>query len=203
MKKMLIVAALAITAPAAIAQFPGIKLDTKAVEQAAKKDADKAAKEAEKAAKKDADKAAKAALKANLVDTLALPRGDAKAPTTFLSLSAALASAELDKALKGPGPFTLFAPSDAAFAKIPEADLAALLADKAKLTALLQGHVVAGAVPAKAVKAGKVKTLGGAEVDVAIVDGKVSFGGANVVMTDIEATNGVVHVIDTVVMPKP
>ena len=198
MKKLMIVACLASFAVPAVAQFPGIKLDTKAIEKAAKKDGDKAAKEAEKAAKDGA----RAALKADLIDTLALPRGDAKVPTTFLKLAAALSSAELDKALKGPGPFTLFAPSDAAFSTISEVDLAALLADKAKLTALLQSHVVAGALHAKDLKAGKLKSFGGADIAVTIADGKASFGGAHVVMTDIEATNGVVHVIDAVVMPK-
>jgi hypothetical protein len=92
MKKLMIVACLASFAVPAVAQFPGIKLDTKAIEKAVKKDGDKAAKEAEKTAKDGA----RAALKADLIDTLALPRGDAKVPTTFLKLSAALSSAELD-----------------------------------------------------------------------------------------------------------
>jgi uncharacterized surface protein with fasciclin (FAS1) repeats len=119
----------------------------------------------------------------------------------FKTLATALQVAGLVDTLKGKGPFTVFAPTDAAFAKIPKAQLDALLADKAKLTAVLTYHVVAGKVMAKDVKAGKVKTVQGAELTVA-TSGGVMVDGARVTATDITADNGVIHVIDTVVMPK-
>jgi uncharacterized surface protein with fasciclin (FAS1) repeats len=103
--------------------------------------------------------------------------------------------------LKGKGPFTVFAPTDEAFAKIPKADLDALLKDKAKLTAVLTYHVVPGRVMAKDVKAGKVKTVQGSELTVATMGG-VTVDNAKVIKTDIAASNGVIHVIDTVVLPK-
>ena len=119
----------------------------------------------------------------------------------FKTLATALRAAGLIDTLKGKGPFTVFAPTDAAFAKIPKAQLDALLADKAKLTAVLTYHVVAGKVMAKDVKAGKVKTVQGSELTVTTMGG-VQVDGAKVVKTDITADNGVIHVIDTVVMPK-
>ena len=106
------------------------------------------------------------------------------------------------KTLKGKGPFTVFAPTDAAFAKVPKADLDALLADKAKLAAVLTYHVVPGKVMAKDVKAGKVKTVQGSELTVATDGGGVMVDNAKVVKTDIVADNGVIHVIDSVVLPK-
>lgn len=118
----------------------------------------------------------------------------------FKTLATALQAAGLVDTLKGPGPFTVFAPTDAAFAKIPKAQLDALLADKAKLTAVLTYHVVPGKVMAKDVKAGKVKTVQGKELTVATTGG-VMVDNAKVVQTDIAADNGVIHVIDTVVMP--
>jgi uncharacterized surface protein with fasciclin (FAS1) repeats len=120
----------------------------------------------------------------------------------FNTLAAALDKAGLVSTLKGKGPFTVFAPTDAAFAKVPKADLDALLADKAKLTAVLTYHVVAGNVMAKDVKPGKVKTLQGSELTLATSDGGVTVDGAHVVKADIVADNGVIHVIDSVVMPK-
>jgi len=119
----------------------------------------------------------------------------------FKTLATALQAAGLIDTLKGKGPFTVFAPTDAAFAKIPKAQLDALLADKAKLTAVLTYHVVAGKVMAKDVKAGKVKTVQGAELTVATTGG-VMVDSAKVTATDIVADNGVIHVIDSVVMPK-
>ena len=119
----------------------------------------------------------------------------------FKTLATALQAAGLIDTLKGKGPFTVFAPTDAAFAKIPKADLDALLADKAKLTAVLTYHVVAGKVMAKDVKAGKVKTVQGSELTVATAGG-VMVDNAKVTSTDIVADNGVIHVIDTVVIPK-
>jgi uncharacterized surface protein with fasciclin (FAS1) repeats len=120
----------------------------------------------------------------------------------FKTLAAALEKADLVSTLKGKGPFTVFAPTDAAFAKVPKADLDALLADKAKLTAVLTYHVVAGNVMAKDVKPGKVKTVQGSELTLATSDGGVKVDGAQVVKADIVADNGVIHVIDSVVMPK-
>ncbi|MBK7005005.1 MAG: fasciclin domain-containing protein [Burkholderiales bacterium] len=119
----------------------------------------------------------------------------------FKTLATALGAAGLVDTLKGKGPFTVFAPTDAAFAKIPKADLDALLKDKAKLTAVLTYHVVAGKVMAADVKAGKVKTVQGSELTVATKDG-VTVDGAKVSATDIVADNGVIHVIDSVIMPK-
>ncbi|MCZ8236733.1 MAG: fasciclin domain-containing protein [Inhella sp.] len=119
----------------------------------------------------------------------------------FKTLATALQAAGLVDTLKGKGPFTVFAPTDAAFAKIPKAQLDALLADKAKLTAVLTYHVVPGKVMAKDVKAGKVKTVQGGELTLGTTGG-VTVDGAKVVQADIAADNGVIHVIDTVVLPK-
>jgi uncharacterized surface protein with fasciclin (FAS1) repeats len=119
----------------------------------------------------------------------------------FKTLATALQAAGLVETLKGKGPFTVFAPTDEAFAKIPKADLDALLKDKAKLTAVLTYHVVPGKVMAKDVKAGKVKTVQGSELTVATMGG-VTVDNAKVIKTDIAASNGVIHVIDTVVLPK-
>lgn len=119
----------------------------------------------------------------------------------FKTLATALQAAGLVDTLKGKGPFTVFAPTDAAFAKVPKADLDALLADKAKLTAVLTYHVVPGKVMAKDVKAGKVKTVQGGEITVATAGG-VTVDGAKVSATDIVADNGVIHVIDSVIIPK-
>jgi len=120
----------------------------------------------------------------------------------FNTLAAALDKAGLVATLKGKGPFTVFAPTDAAFAKVPKADLDALLADKAKLTAVLTYHVVPGSVMAKDVKPGKVKTVQGSELTLATSGGGVTVDGAQVVKADIVADNGVIHVIDNVVLPK-
>ena len=119
----------------------------------------------------------------------------------FKTLAAALTAAGLVDTLKGKGPFTVFAPTDAAFAKIPKADLDALLADKAKLSAVLTYHVVGAKVMTKDVKAGKVKTVQGSELTIATTGG-VMVDGAKVTATDIVADNGVIHVIDTVVLPR-
>jgi uncharacterized surface protein with fasciclin (FAS1) repeats len=119
----------------------------------------------------------------------------------FKTLATALGAAGLVDSLKGKGPFTVFAPTDAAFAKIPKADLDALLKDKAKLTAVLTYHVVPGKVMAADVKAGSVKTVQGSNLTVTTAGG-VKVNNANVVKTDIVTSNGVIHVIDTVVIPK-
>ena len=125
----------------------------------------------------------------------------AVAAGSFKTLAAALTAAGLIDTLKGPGPFTVFAPTDEAFAKVPKAALDALLADKAKLTAVLTYHVVPGKVMAKDVKAGKVKTVQGSEITLTTANG-LMVDGAKVVKTDIAADNGVIHVIDSVIMPK-
>ncbi|MBK8104139.1 MAG: fasciclin domain-containing protein [Betaproteobacteria bacterium] len=125
----------------------------------------------------------------------------AVAAGNFKTLATALQAAGLVDTLKGPGPFTVFAPTDAAFAKIPKADLDALLKDKAKLTAVLTYHVVPGKVMAADVKAGPVKTVQGGSLTVATMGG-VTVNQAKVTATDIVADNGVIHVIDSVVMPK-
>ena len=120
---------------------------------------------------------------------------------SFKTLATALGAAGLVETLKGKGPFTVFAPTDEAFAKIPKADLEALLKDKAKLTAVLTYHVVPGKVMAADVKAGKVKTVQGSDITVT-TKGGVMVNKAKVIKTDIVADNGVIHVIDTVIMPK-
>jgi uncharacterized surface protein with fasciclin (FAS1) repeats len=125
----------------------------------------------------------------------------AVAAGSFKTLATALTAAGLVDTLKGKGPFTVFAPTDDAFAKIPKADLDALLKDKAKLTAVLTYHVVPGKVMAADVKAGKVKTVQGSDLTVTTAGG-VKVNDAHVVKADIVADNGVIHVIDTVVMPK-
>ncbi|MCR5867048.1 MAG: fasciclin domain-containing protein [Aquincola tertiaricarbonis] len=133
------------------------------------------------------------AMAADIVDT-------AVSAGSFKTLVAAVQAAGLVDTLKGPGPFTVFAPTDEAFAKVPKAQLDALLKDKAALTKVLTYHVVPGKVMAADVKAGKVKTVQGSELTVSTTGG-VMVDKAKVVKTDIAASNGVIHVIDTVVMP--
>ena len=131
---------------------------------------------------------------ADIVDT-AVKAGN------FKTLVAAVQAAGLVDTLKGPGPFTVFAPTDEAFAKIPKATLDGLLKDKAALTKILTYHVVAGKVMAKDVKAGNVKTVQGSDITLATAGG-VTVNGAKVVAADVAADNGVIHAIDTVIMPK-
>lgn len=124
---------------------------------------------------------------------------------SFKTLATALTAAGLVATLQGPGPFTVFAPSDAAFAKLPKATLDALLKDKAALTSVLTYHVVSGNVAAKDIIAKgsmKAKTVNGDEVDVQVRGGKVYVNGAQVVSADVAASNGVIHVIDTVLLPS-
>ena len=119
----------------------------------------------------------------------------------FKTLATALQAAGLVDTLKGEGPFTVFAPTDEAFAKIPRADLAALLEDKARLTRVLTYHVVAGKVMAADVaKLSEAKTVEGQSVKIDTSSG-VKVDGANVVKADILASNGVIHVIDAVILP--
>ncbi|HEX5388566.1 MAG TPA: fasciclin domain-containing protein [Burkholderiaceae bacterium] len=135
-----------------------------------------------------------AAQAADIVDT-------AVSAGSFKTLVTAVQAAGLVDTLKGTGPFTVFAPTDEAFAKIPKDKLDALLKDKAALTKVLTYHVVPGKVMAADVKAGKVKTVQGSELTVSTMGG-VKVDAANVVKTDVVASNGVIHVIDTVVMPQ-
>ena len=128
----------------------------------------------------------------------------AVAAGSFKTLAAAVTAAGLADTLKGAGPFTVFAPTDEAFAKLPDGTVAALLKDIPKLTAILTYHVVAGKVlAADVVKLdGKsAKTVNGAEVKVTTTGGVKLNGSANVVKTDIECTNGVIHVLDSVILP--
>ena len=121
----------------------------------------------------------------------------------FSTLVAAVQAAGLVETLSGPGPFTVFAPTNEAFAKVPKATLDGLLApaNKAELVRVLTYHVVAGRVLAKDVKAGKVKTVEGSEATISVEGGKVKIDSANVVATDVMASNGVIHVIDAVILP--
>ena len=135
-------------------------------------------------------------MKKDIVDT-AVAAGD------FNTLVTAVKAAGLVETLKGEGPFTVFAPTDAAFAKVPTDTLNALLADKAALANVLTYHVVAGKVmAADVVKLSSAETVQGQAVSIEVKDGKVYVNGAQVVTTDIKASNGVVHVIDAVILPK-
>jgi uncharacterized surface protein with fasciclin (FAS1) repeats len=122
----------------------------------------------------------------------------------FNTLAAALKAAGLVETLKGPGPFTVFAPTDEAFAKLPAGTVESLLKpeNKEKLTAVLTYHVVPGKAMAKDVTGmSSAKTVNGKELSLKIDDGKVMVDNATVVKADVEASNGVIHVIDTVLMP--
>ena len=132
---------------------------------------------------------------ADLIDT-AVSAGQ------FGTLAKALTEAGLIDTLKGPGPFTVFAPTDAAFAKIPAEQLQALLADKEALIKVLTYHVVPGKVMAKDVSTGKVKTVEGQSLMLEVSNAGVKVNDANVIKTDIVASNCVIHVIDSVVLPN-
>ena len=121
----------------------------------------------------------------------------------FNTLIAAVKAAGLEDTLNGPGPFTVFAPTDEAFAKLPAGTVENLLKpeNKDKLTAILTYHVLSGKVMASDVRTMGAKTVNGKEVAVKVAAGKVTVGGAKIVKTDIPASNGVIHVIDTVLMP--
>lgn len=133
----------------------------------------------------------------DIVDT-AVAAGD------FTTLAAALEAAGLVETLKGAGPFTVFAPTDAAFAKLPAGTVEDLLKpeNKDKLTAILTYHVVPGAVmAADVVKLSSAKTVNGADVTIKVDGDTVMVNDATVTATDIAASNGVIHVIDTVILP--
>jgi uncharacterized surface protein with fasciclin (FAS1) repeats len=124
---------------------------------------------------------------------------------SFKTLVAAVQAADLVETLKGKGPFTVFAPTDEAFAKLPAGTVEMLLKpeNKSKLVAILTYHVVSGKVmAADVVKLTEAKTVQGSSVKITAKDGKVMLDAANVLKTDIETSNGVIHVIDSVIMPK-
>jgi uncharacterized surface protein with fasciclin (FAS1) repeats len=138
-----------------------------------------------------------ASAKKDIVDT-------AVAAGSFKTLAAALKAAGLVDTLKGAGPFTVFAPTDEAFAKLPAGTVEDLLKpeNKEKLVAVLTYHVVAGKAMAKDVAAmSSAKTVNGKELTLKVEDGKVKVNGATVTKADVEASNGVIHVIDTVLRP--
>lgn len=122
----------------------------------------------------------------------------------FKTLVAAVKAAGLVETLKGPGPFTVFAPTDSAFAKLPKGTVEELLKpeNKAKLTSILTYHVIAGKVMSSQVKTMMAPTVNGQQLDVKVSGGKVMVNDATVVKADIPASNGVIHAIDTVLMPK-
>jgi uncharacterized surface protein with fasciclin (FAS1) repeats len=140
--------------------------------------------------------AAPAVQAADIVDT-AVKAG------SFKTLTTALKAADLVIVLKGKGPFTVFAPTDEAFAKLPKGTVEDLLKpeNKAKLVKILTYHVVPGEVLAKNIKPGKVKTVEGADLTLKIEDKKVEVNDAYVIKADVVADNGVIHVIDKVLMP--
>ncbi len=130
---------------------------------------------------------------------------NAAADKDFSTLVTAVKAAGLAETLSSKGPFTVFAPTNAAFAKLPEGTVASLLKpeNKAKLASILKYHVVAGNVmAADVVKLEKAKTVEGSEVVIKVTGKTVTINGAKVVKTDIKCKNGVIHVIDTVLIPK-
>lgn len=152
------------------------------------------------------------ALAASIVASLGLMGGETKKDIvevaveagSFKTLVAAVQAAGLVDVLKGDGPFTVFAPTDEAFAKLPAGTVESLLKpeNKEKLVAILTYHVVGGSVKSGEIKPGGVKTVQGQEVTLSLADGAVRVDGAKVVKADIIASNGVIHVIDAVILPK-
>jgi uncharacterized surface protein with fasciclin (FAS1) repeats len=133
---------------------------------------------------------------ADIVDT-------AVAAGSFTTLAAALEAADLIDTLKGAGPFTVFAPTDEAFAKLPAGTVEGLLADPDALRAILLYHVVAGEVPASAVvNLSEAATVNGATVDISVENGMVKINDSTVTTADVEASNGIIHIIDTVLIPE-
>jgi transforming growth factor-beta-induced protein len=142
----------------------------------------------------------------HVIETVIMPKNDvieaARAAGSFKTLLTAIEAAGLTDTLRGDGPFTVFAPTDEAFAKLPKGTLDALLRDKAKLASILTYHVVPGKVMAADVaKLTEAKTVDGQSVKITTAGG-VMVDNAKVIKTDVPATNGVIHVIDTVIMPK-
>jgi uncharacterized surface protein with fasciclin (FAS1) repeats len=132
---------------------------------------------------------------ADIVDTAA-------AAGQFNTLITAVKAAGLADTLKGDGPFTVFAPTDAAFAKLPAGTVESLLNDKEKLAQILTYHVVPGKVMSSDVMTGEVATVQGQSLNVVVNGGAVKVNEAQVVKADVLASNGVIHVIDTVVLPE-
>lgn len=133
----------------------------------------------------------------NIVET-------AVANGSFKTLVTAVSAADLVATLSGPGPFTVFAPVDAAFAALPAGTVESLFSpeNKGKLTGILTYHVVAGKVLSSDLSDGmKAKTVNGAEITITIAAGKVKVNGAQVVLADVATSNGVIHVIDGVLLP--
>jgi uncharacterized surface protein with fasciclin (FAS1) repeats len=126
----------------------------------------------------------------------------AKAAGNFTTLLAAIKAADLGETLQGSGPFTVFAPNDEAFKKLKKEDLDGLLKDKAKLKSILTYHVVSGSLGSKNIKSGDLKTVEGTPIAAEAKGNYVSVNGAKVLKADIAASNGVIHVIDAVIMPK-
>ncbi len=144
------------------------------------------------------DMSGSAEAKMDIVDT-------AVAAGQFNTLAAALGAGDLITTLKGDGPFTVFAPTDEAFAKLPEGTVASLLEpeNRDQLVAILTYHVVAGEVMAKdVVNLSEATTVNGADVAIKVMDGKVHINNATVVAADVATSNGVIHVIDTVLLPQ-
>lgn len=171
---------------AAPAETEAVAPETAAATEAMAAETEAAAAETAAAAPADAPK--------DIVDT-------AVAAGSFNTLAKLLTDAGLIDTLKGKGPFTVFAPTDAAFAAVPADTLATLGADKALLTKVLTYHVVPGKVMAADIAAGDVATVAGPTVKLSIVDGKVMVNDATVVTADVVASNGVIHVIDKVLLP--
>lgn len=146
----------------------------------------------------------------HVIDSVILPASDnivetASRAGAFKTLLAAAKAAGLAEALSGEGPFTVFAPTDDAFAKLPAGTVESLLKpeNKAKLAAILKYHVVAGRVYSEdALAAEKAETLQGESVQISVSDGSAKVDGANLVTTDIDASNGVIHIIDSVILPS-
>ena len=123
-----------------------------------------------------------------------------EADTDYASFSKAIKTAGLEKSFKGDGPITVFVPNNAAFAKLPKAQLDKLMSNKDELAKVLQYHIVASKITSADVAAGKVKTVEGEDVPLSVTDG-VKVGDAHVVGTEIHADNGAIHTIDTVLIP--
>ncbi len=145
----------------------------------------------------------------HVIDTVLMPPADGKdivdtavGAGSFKTLVTAVKAADLVETLKGAGPFTVFAPTDEAFAKLPKGAVEGLLKDKKALASVLTYHVVSGKVmAADVVKLHSAKTVQGEKIEIVVKDGKVTINGVNVVKTDIACSNGVIHVIDAVLMP--
>lgn len=150
-------------------------------------------------AKDGSETAAKPAADTSKQTVVAIAAGN----KDFSTLVAAVKAAGLAEALSGDGPFTIFAPTNEAFAKLPAGTVETLLKpeNKAKLASILKYHVVAAKVMAADVKAGEVKTLEGSTLEITVADGAVMVDKAKVLKTDIVGSNGVIHVIDSVIMP--